>query len=313
MTRKRSVTAAVLIWSALLACKAAALDVIVISDLNGSYGSIKYDARVDKAIERIIEIDPDLVVSTGDMVAGQRIPNLSDKQVREMWKAFHKAVSDPLEAAGIPFAVTPGNHDASAYRGFERERKIYAEEWAPRKPDVDFWFRMTIRSSTRLRCKASRLRLWMPRPLGRYPAIRRTNLRSWGRMETRLSLSVTCRFGPSRSSANAKSSVTRHLRKSTCKAGSFCICPATIMPSTRGWKDGVAYVSQACLGGGPRRLIGSKARSPHSFTHVTFQPNGEFGIAVYRGPNFERSVNFKSLPKEIRSPNAVLKRLDLVK
>ncbi len=127
-----------LIWTALFASKAAALDVIVISDLNGSYGSVRYDARVDKAIERIIEIDPDLVISTGDMVAGQRIPNLSDKQVREMWNAFHEAVSDPLEAAGIPFAVTPGNHDASAYRGFERERKIYAEEWTPRKPDVDF-------------------------------------------------------------------------------------------------------------------------------------------------------------------------------
>ncbi len=75
----------------------------------------------------------------------------------------------------------------------------------------------------------------------------------------------------------------------------------------------MAYVSQACLGGGPRRLIGDIARSPHSFTHVTFQLNGEFEIAVHRGPEFERSVDFKSLPKEIRSPNAVLKRLDLVK
>ncbi len=121
MPRKLSTLFAAFIWTTLLACKAAALDVIVISDLNGSYGSVKYDARVHKAIKRIIEIDPDLVISTGDMVAGQRIPNLSDKQVREMWKAFHKDVSDPLAAAGIPFAVTPGNHDASAYRGFERE------------------------------------------------------------------------------------------------------------------------------------------------------------------------------------------------
>ncbi|WP_217362466.1 hypothetical protein, partial [Ruegeria arenilitoris] len=62
MTRNRSALIAAFIWTALFACKAAALDVIVISDLNGSYGSVVYSPRVGKAIKRIIEIDPDLVI-----------------------------------------------------------------------------------------------------------------------------------------------------------------------------------------------------------------------------------------------------------
>jgi 3',5'-cyclic AMP phosphodiesterase CpdA len=110
----------------------------VISDLNGAYGSTRYESSVDRAIARILELKPDLVISTGDMVAGQRRPHLSRPEVEAMWGAFHTHVSDPLQAAGIPLAVTPGNHDGSAYRGFETERRIYAAQWGARKPGLNF-------------------------------------------------------------------------------------------------------------------------------------------------------------------------------
>jgi hypothetical protein len=42
----------------------------------------------------------------------------------------------PGTAAGIPFLVTPGNHDASAYRGFEAERAAYAAAWDGRRPEL---------------------------------------------------------------------------------------------------------------------------------------------------------------------------------
>ena len=38
-------------------------------------GQIRCPHR-QRRFKRIVEIDPDLVISTGDMVAGQRIPNL---------------------------------------------------------------------------------------------------------------------------------------------------------------------------------------------------------------------------------------------
>ena len=114
------------------------LRVAVISDLNGSYGSTHYETSVDAAIDRILAVRPDLVISTGDMVAGQRRPHLTRPEVERMWEAFHEHVSERLAGAGIPLAVTPGNHDGSAYDSFRLERTIYAEQWAGRRPNVQF-------------------------------------------------------------------------------------------------------------------------------------------------------------------------------
>ena len=48
------------------------LHVIVIADLNSSYGSTDYRADVHRAVDEIIARRPDVVLTTGDMVAGQR-------------------------------------------------------------------------------------------------------------------------------------------------------------------------------------------------------------------------------------------------
>ena len=55
-----------------------------------------------------------------------------------MWTEFHRTVTEPLAAAGIPFAITPGNHDASAYPNFAHERAAYRVAWADHRPDLDF-------------------------------------------------------------------------------------------------------------------------------------------------------------------------------
>ncbi len=53
--------------------KATVTRVVVVSDLNESYGSTRYSPEVDEAVRQTIELAPDLVISTGDMVAGQRL------------------------------------------------------------------------------------------------------------------------------------------------------------------------------------------------------------------------------------------------
>jgi 3',5'-cyclic AMP phosphodiesterase CpdA len=111
-----------------------AFSVAVLSDLNGSYGSTTYDSLVHSAAARVARSKPDLVLSTGDMVAGQQ----SGLNYPAMWQGFHAAVSDVLAQAGLPFAATPGNHDASAYSGFEAERTEYEAQWLARRPDLDF-------------------------------------------------------------------------------------------------------------------------------------------------------------------------------
>ena len=53
-------------------CKRETCKIFVISDLNGSYGSTHYAPEVSTAINYITTQKPDLVISTGDHVAGQK-------------------------------------------------------------------------------------------------------------------------------------------------------------------------------------------------------------------------------------------------
>lgn len=129
------------------------LRVVVVSDLNGSYGSTDYEPTVERAVALIRDVwRPDLVLAAGDLIAGQR-PSLSDARVRAMWAAFDSVVARPLREAGIPFAFTVGNHDASAYPAHARDRALAAEHWrdparVPRLAFVDsaaFPFRYAFR------------------------------------------------------------------------------------------------------------------------------------------------------------------------
>jgi len=110
------------------------LRIAVVSDLNGSYGSTSYEATVHAGVAAVVALAPDLVLSTGDMVAGQQ----DGLDYPAMWTGFHTAVSDPLAGAGLPFAVTPGNHDASGYPAFLGEREEFVAQWQPRKPALEY-------------------------------------------------------------------------------------------------------------------------------------------------------------------------------
>lgn len=106
--------------------------IAVISDVNESYGSTHYSPNVHAAIRDIIRRQVNLVVSPGDMIAGQK----QGLDYDAMWKAFHFNIADVLFDNGIEFIWSPGNHDASAYEGFEEERLAYARAWEARKPSV---------------------------------------------------------------------------------------------------------------------------------------------------------------------------------
>jgi hypothetical protein len=116
------------------------LRIVVISDLNSSYGSTEYEPEVHRAIQLIREVwRPDLVLAAGDLIAGQK-PTLSDESVRAMWSAFDAAVAGPLREADIPFGFTLGNHDGSAYPAHQRDRALAVAHWrnAAHHPGVAF-------------------------------------------------------------------------------------------------------------------------------------------------------------------------------
>ncbi|MFO7848023.1 MAG: metallophosphoesterase [Balneolaceae bacterium] len=113
------------------------LKIVLISDLNESYGSTHYKEYVDSTLAFIREQKPDLVLCTGDMVAGQSL-SLSEDELREMWQGFDETIGDPLRELSIPFAFTLGNHDGSGSGNFDHERQIAKEYWSERKPDLSF-------------------------------------------------------------------------------------------------------------------------------------------------------------------------------
>ncbi len=88
------------------------LRIVAISDLNNGYGETDYRSEVHQAIGAIARWRPDLVLCGGDMVAGQKL-GLTRSQFQAMWAGFDRAVYQPIRQAGVPFAFTFGNHDAS--------------------------------------------------------------------------------------------------------------------------------------------------------------------------------------------------------
>ena len=118
---------------------------VAISDLNGAYGSTDYDPEVDKAIALLPFWQPDVVVCSGDMVAGQKI-SLSDAELEAMWAAFDSHVAEPLRQMGLPYGFTLGNHDASSAQDgtgsfvYDRERMAAADYWndPAHNPGIEF-------------------------------------------------------------------------------------------------------------------------------------------------------------------------------
>ncbi len=106
------------------------LKIAVISDINGSYGSLYYLPSVKAAVQNIIQNHYDFVVSPGDLVAGQKHGLNYDM----LWKTFHYEIGDVFFDNNLEFIFAPGNHDASAYPGYEIERMAFARAFENRHP-----------------------------------------------------------------------------------------------------------------------------------------------------------------------------------
>jgi 3',5'-cyclic AMP phosphodiesterase CpdA len=295
-----------------------ALRVVVISDLNESYGSTRYSTHVGDAVRRIREIQPDLVISTGDMVAGQRLmPALTRPEIEAMWASFHRAVSDPLADAGLPLAVTPGNHDASSGARFQLERAIFREQWLPRRPALDFVdgahyplhyafalgpVLFVALDATHVGHLASREKQWLETLLERHGAgyqarVVFSHLPLWpfaeGREQDYLG------------DAELERILQAHRVDVHLSGHHHAYYPAE--------KDGVRFVSQACLGAAPRALLGSAARSERAITVIEFPADGPISIEAYRAPDYVEKIHRHTLPERVASKRAVLVRDDLAR
>jgi len=287
------------------------LRVAVISDLNGSYGSTEYRSSVSVAINRIIEINPDLVISTGDMVAGQRLPHLSEAELRAMWRAFYQTVTEPLHEAGIPLAVTPGNHDASAYPGFELERRVYSEEWQDRQPtsrlvegsNYPFFYAFDLGPARFVSMDVT--------TVGELSATQMEWLRKVTQGGDAQIVFSHLPLWPFAIGRETEVIGDRDLERLFLDMGVDLHLSGHHHAFYPGNVDGLSVISQACLGSGPRRLIGSSLKSDLAITLLEISQEGIINVSAVKGPRFSDPVAVSGLPKSIRSSLRVIERLDI--
>lgn len=108
------------------ALKKKPLKVLVISDLNSSYGSTTYAEEVTWVMGKLDSIKPDIILCAGDMVAGQK-RTLTETDIQKMWTSFDENVLSPINKLKIPFGFTVGNHDASP--SFKLDRELAQQFW----------------------------------------------------------------------------------------------------------------------------------------------------------------------------------------
>jgi 3',5'-cyclic AMP phosphodiesterase CpdA len=288
----------------------APLRVAVISDLNGRYGSTTYQGSVHAAVDRLLEASPDLVLSTGDMVAGQR----RGIDHEAMWEGFHAAVSDRLAEAGIPFAVTPGNHDASGYEVFAEERALFVRQWTRRRPEVRFVddshyplrYSFTVGPAFFVSLDATTVgplsdeqRRWLDRQLAAAPQ------------------PVKIVFGHVPLHPFAIGREREHLRDPELEAlllrhGVELFVSGHHHAYYPGRRGPLRLVSTACVGAGPRPLIGTDRRSPRSIVLFDVTADGVRDLDAWGGESYERRIERASLPPHVGAGAHRIDRDDLV-
>jgi hypothetical protein len=274
------------------------LHVAVISDLNDSYGSTTYSRAVGDAVARIIEMGPDLVLCTGDMVAGQQ----AGLDYGAMWDGFHEVVTEPLSDAGIPLAVTPGNHDGSGYPAFEGEREVYVDEWAARRPPVDFrddreyplHYSFSMGSALFVSLDDT-----LVAPLD-------PDQHAWldGELAAGEDFPVKIVFGhvPIRPFTQGRESEIlddADLEQTLADRGVSLFLSGHHHGYFPGRHAGLRQVSMACLGSGSRRLVGEDGASELAFAWIEIADGAVTSVEAYAALDFTAPILRETLPERV--------------
>ncbi len=299
--------------------------IVVISDLNSSYGSTTYDPEVIKGVELIPGWQPDLILCGGDMVAGQS-PSLTPEEVRAMWQAFDENVAAPLRRANIPFGFTIGNHDASAALGvrgqflFQGERDLASAYWndPQHNPGLNFVdksqfpFAYTFEQNNifYLVWDASTARItpeqkaWVEKSLAS-PAAQNAKLRmAIGHLPLYAVAVGRAEFGEILSDAEELRSLLERYKVHTYISGHH----HAYYPAHKGQ---LQLLHSGILGSGPRPLLNSNLPTFKTLTVIDIDL--EAGDTTYTTYDMKTMglVDMKTLPRLISGPNGTILRRDV--
>lgn len=274
------------------------LHVAVISDLNGSYGSTSYSRTVTDAVDRIIEMEPDLVLCAGDMVAGQQ----AGLDYGAMWDGFHEAVSQPLAEAGIPLAVTPGNHDGSGYPAFDGEREVYVDEWTARRPAIDFRDDGAYPLHYSFSMGPALFVSLDDTIVGPLDPDQHTWLE--GELTAGQDFPVKVVFGhlPIRPFTQGRESEILDdgdLERTLADGGVSLFVSGHHHGYFPGRHAGLRQVSMACLGSGSRRLLGVDSASDLAFGWIEIADGAVTSVEAYASPDFTTPILRQTLPESV--------------
>jgi len=279
--------------------------IAVISDLNGSYGSTRYGSDVKAAVERLSELKPAVVLATGDLVAGQK----AGLDYRAMWRSFHQTVTLPLQEAGIPLAVTVGNHDGSGYPKFAEERRIFEDEWKTHLPAVKYSniehypFFYSFESgdlafialdTTRVGPLSNQNLEWLENELKKLGSSKTLVLFA----HVPLFHFADIPLGESYFDKGLMDLIRRYGVKLYLTGHHHSFYP--------GYFESTHFVSQSCLGSGPTRLNGADQTSAKSFTVIDFYVN-RFEIYALKAPLFIEKIDTLGMPHALDSAGRTLR------
>ncbi len=293
-----------------------AITIVVVSDINESYGSTEYSSHVDAALEYIASLSPDLVICAGDMVAGQNL-KLSEDNLKAMWQAFDDKIWQRLRSLRIPFVFAFGNHDGSNSSKFAHERRIAEEFFGKRRPDLSYlddscypacysfefagvYFAVIDASSARIEPAHKD---WLVRQLTT-GAAKNARLRVVvGHLPMYAVSEGRNRPGDVLHDADAMWALFDSYNVDYYISGHH----HAFYPAQRGR---VKMLSVGALGGGPRQHIGSEAPAVKTLTtlHLAAQSNS-FQITSHDLTNGMKVIRASELPPEIHGFNGVLTRL----
>ena len=291
--------------------------IVVISDINGRYGSTEYHPRVAKAVQVIIDLKPDLVIGAGDMVAGQKQPLLDQTRLDQMWASFNRVVADPLKEAGIELIISPGNHDGSALPGFSLEQERFKEQWLNRKTALPLlegsewpfryalWFEKTLiisidgtRPGRLQKADLDLLKTTLERESTRAQSIMVvSHLPMWSFSSGRENDIIS---DPDLVSLLARYKVDLYI------SGHHHVFYHGVDNS------GVEHLAAGPLGGNARKFVGQADRQPFSFVVLDSCVAG-YRVSARAAPDFTAEILLSSLPGKIGDEDSALKRIDLAR
>jgi Icc-related predicted phosphoesterase len=283
------------------------LKILLISDLNDSYGSVSYSKEVHEVVKRVKDINPDIILCGGDMVAGQKA-SLIVSRLDSMWMAFDESVLTPISQLGVPFGFTMGNHDASP--SYYLDRAAASSFWKVNKHKANltyvddthfpYYFSYIKSNVFFISWDASssvipaEVKAWMKEQLATSVANKSRARIVLGHLPLYAIVATKNKKGEVLNDSDETLSFLKENKVDMYISGhQHAYYPAT--------KEQITLLHAGCLGGGPREILGHPAKATKAYAILELPKRKKIEDIQITGfePASHRHILLESLPDSV--------------